>query len=69
MRAIRSSIPLISLFSLLFVFWAGTVLAEKPQIDCSKLRGVCYGPGAPEEQVRRELSYGQRVGLNATRFW
>ena len=48
MRAIRSNIPLISLFSLLFVFWAGTVLAEKPQIDCSKIRGVCYGPGAPE---------------------
>lgn len=69
MRTIRSIIPLISFFSFLFVFWAGTVLAEKPQIDCSKIRGVCYGPGAPEEQVRRELSYGQRVGLNATRFW
>jgi len=60
--------PLLTTFFCLFLF-SGIVLAEKPQIDCSKIRGVCYCPGPPEEQVRKELSYGQRVGLNAVRFW
>ena len=42
--------------------------AEKPQIDCSQIRGVCYNP-TPAEQARRELGYGKRVQLNAVRFW
>ena len=44
------------------------VFAAKPEIDCSKIRGVCYDPQAPE-QARRELGYGSRVQLNAVRFW
>ena len=47
---------------------ASVVKAEKPQIDCTKIRGVCYGI-TPEEQARRELAYGSRVGLNTVRFW
>lgn len=43
-------------------------VAAKPEIDCSKIRGVCYFCG-DEEQARRELEYGKRVNLNATRFW
>ena len=58
-------------------FWAAVVgsafltasaEAAKPEIDCSKIRGVCYFCGS-EEQAERELGYGKRVGLNATRFW
>lgn len=47
---------------------ASVAKAEKPQIDCTKIRGVCYGM-TPEEQARRELAYGSRVGLNTVRFW
>ncbi|MBQ3349290.1 MAG: cellulase family glycosylhydrolase [Thermoguttaceae bacterium] len=47
---------------------ASVVKAEKPQIDCTKIRGVCYNM-TPEEQARRELAYGSRVGLNTVRFW
>ena len=42
--------------------------AQKPVIDCSKIRGVCYNP-KPEATVRKELAYGARVGLNTVRFW
>lgn len=45
-----------------------TTLAAKPEIDCRTIRGVCYNP-CPEEQARKELAYGQRVGLNLVRFW
>ena len=41
---------------------------RKPVIDCSKIRGVCYGM-RPEADARRELAYGTRVGLNTVRFW
>jgi len=41
---------------------------QKPVVDCSKIRGVCYGI-CPEATVRRELAYGTRVGLNTVRFW
>ncbi len=41
---------------------------QKPAIDCSKIRGVCYGI-CPKATVRRELAYGTRVGLNTVRFW
>ena len=37
-------------------------------LDCSEIRGVCYGI-RPEATVRRELAYGTRVGLNTVRFW
>ena len=47
---------------------AGLACAEKPKIDCSRIRGVCYGI-TPEAQARRELGYGSRVGLNTVRFW
>ena len=58
------------IFTAVFVtaLLASGVKAEKPQIDCTKIRGVCYGI-TPEEQARRELSYGSRVGLNTVRFW
>lgn len=46
-----------------------SVYAAKPEIDCSKIRGVCYGIVNDPEQVRRELGYGSRVQLNAVRFW
>lgn len=48
--------------------FAGPAAGRKPEIDCSKIRGVCYGI-RPEEDARRELAYGTRVGLNAVRFW
>lgn len=41
---------------------------RKPVVDCSKIRGVCYGI-RPEATVRKELAYGTRVGLNTVRFW
>lgn len=44
------------------------VQAAKPEIDCSAIRGVCYGP-TPTEQARQELGYGKRVQMNAVRFW
>lgn len=47
---------------------AATAVAAKPEIDCSKIRGVCYAV-KDEASARRELSYGRRVGLNAVRFW
>ena len=58
------------IFTAVFVtaLLASGVKAEKPQIDCTKIRGVCYGI-TPEEQARRELAYGSRVGLNTVRFW
>ena len=48
--------------------FANPQAGQKPVVDCSKIRGVCYGI-RPEETVRRELAYGTRVGLNAVRFW
>ena len=59
-----------AVFAAVFVtaLLASVVKAEKPQIDCTKIRGVCYGI-TPEEQARRELAYGSRVGLNTVRFW
>ncbi|MDO5308682.1 MAG: cellulase family glycosylhydrolase [Planctomycetia bacterium] len=42
--------------------------AEKPKIDCSQIRGVCY-PITPRDQAIKELGYGKRVNLNAVRFW
>ena len=62
---------LTAVFAAVFVtaaLTASVVKAEKPQIDCTKIRGVCYGI-TPEEQARRELAYGSRVGLNSVRFW
>lgn len=56
------------LFGAAILFGAPRVLAEKPTIDCSAIRGVCYNP-CPSEQARRELAYGRRVNLNAVRFW
>ena len=41
----------------------------KPLQDYRFVRGVCYGGCDDEEQMRRELSYGKRVGLNSIRFW
>ena len=41
----------------------------KPLNDYRFLRGVNYGFPADEEQLRRELSYGRRVNLNALRVW
>ena len=48
--------------------YANPQAGQKPVLDCSKIRGVCYGI-RPEETARRELAYGARVGLNAVRFW
>ena len=58
---------MLSTFALAF---ACAICAEaaKPAIDCSKIRGVCYGI-KDDETARRELAYGSRVGLNAVRFW
>ena len=39
-------------------------------IDCAGLRGVNYYPfPGNEERIRKELSYGRRVDLNALRVW
>ncbi|MGI6401678.1 MAG: cellulase family glycosylhydrolase [Thermoguttaceae bacterium] len=63
-RACLSSILLLSLVALS----TRHVDAAKPEIDCSSIRGVCYFC-EDETQARRELGYGKRVFLNATRFW
>ena len=42
----------------------------KPQPDYRFVRGVNYYPfPSDEERLRRELSYGRRVNLNALRVW
>ena len=41
----------------------------KPLNDYRHIRGVCYQINPDEEQMRRELGYGKRVGLNSIRFW
>ena len=38
-------------------------------IDYRGLRGANYGFPGDDAQMRRELSYGRRVGLNALRVW
>ena len=42
-----------AVFAAVFVtaLMASVVKAEKPQIDCTKIRGVCYGM-TPEEQAK-----------------
>lgn len=63
-----------SFFVVTFVALAASSLFANPQagqkrtINCSKIRGVCYGIHSAET-VRRELAYGSRVGLNTVRFW
>ena len=38
--------------------------------ECGAIRGVNYSPFLTDEaQIRKELSYGRRVGLNAIRGW
>ena len=41
----------------------------KPLDNYRHIRGVCYNGHEDEEVMRRELGYGQRVGLNSIRFW
>lgn len=42
----------------------------KPLNDYSFIRGVCYGGWDKDEnEIRRDLGYGKRVGLNSVRFW
>ncbi len=41
----------------------------KPLKDYRFVRGVCHYMCEDEAQVRRELGYGARVGLNSLRFW
>ena len=64
----RSVLLLILLLTAFALSIEKSAQAEKPAIDCSKIRGVCYGP-MPSDVARRELAYGKRVGLNAVRFW
>ena len=47
---------------------AGTALGGVRTNDYAWVRGTHYGPGGDPEQLVRELGYGRRVGLNATRF-
>ncbi len=54
--------------TILGVILSLNVFAAKPVIDCSKIRGVCYDI-KDEVDVRRELAYGSRVGLNTVRVW
>ncbi len=51
-----------------FALLTADVFAAPPEIDCSKIRGVCYYNPLPEA-AKRELGYGKRVNLNAVRFW
>ena len=37
--------------------------------ECAGIRGVNYGLLTEEAQMRKELSYGRRVNLNAIRTW
>lgn len=60
---ITSIVSALLLFSSTF-----PLFAAKPEIDCSKIRGVCYYPDKMEN-AKTELGYGKRVQLNATRFW
>lgn len=65
-RLYRSSRAIFA--ALLLLTTLNVARAEKPEIDCSQIRGVCYNP-TPADQARRELAYGKRVNLNAVRFW
>ncbi len=59
-----------AIMCILLLIWVSPLTAmEKPKIDCSRIRGVCYGSMANPEQTRRELDYGKRVNLNTVRFW
>lgn len=44
-------------------------LIMKPLNDYRFVCGVCYQINPDEEMMRKELSYGTRVGLNSIRFW
>ena len=51
---------------------AGAASPQKKAVktDYSRIHGVCHtGWRADEATVRRELGYGQRIGLNSTRIW
>ena len=50
------------------LFLVSSAFAEKPNVDCSQIRGVCYYP-ENIDKARDELGYGKRVQLNAVRFW
>ncbi len=58
----------LALLALALISFCSQSFAAKPEIDCSKIRGVCFNMRASDE-ARRDLGYGARVGLNATRFW
>ena len=66
MTAYQEKAPIVCCVLALLI--SGSLRAAKPEIDCSRIRGVCYGI-TPEAQARRELGYGSRVGLNTVRFW
>ena len=49
---------------------AGTVFGGVRTNDYSWVRGTHYNLlDGTQQQIERELGYGRRVGLNATRFW
>ncbi|MCR4859194.1 MAG: glycoside hydrolase family 5 protein [Bacteroidales bacterium] len=63
---------LLAFASLLLCFSATAAQPRKAktQNDYSNIHGVCHtGWRADEARVRRELGYGQRIGLNSTRIW
>jgi len=64
----RSKRSTLALFALTLASFCSVAFAAKPDIDCSKIRGVCFNIH-PTDEARRDLGYGARVGLNATRFW
>lgn len=68
MRAESRSVLHAGVFALLILCLSAPAGAEKPKIDCTRIRGVCYHI-TPAEQTRRELGYGSRVNLNTVRFW
>ena len=62
----------IFLFSALLCVGAAAATPQKKaaKTDYSSIHGVCHlGWRSDEATVRRELGYGQRIGLNSTRIW
>lgn len=61
----------IAISSALVIFSASArKSSDRAAVDYSAIKGVCHtGWAGKEEIIRRDLAYGERIGLNSTRIW
>lgn len=61
----------IAISSALVIFSASArKSSDRSAVDYSAIKGVCHtGWAGKEEIIRRDLAYGERIGLNSTRIW